>query len=152
MTARATAFDARAILFWAFAAILVWAPIPLGSNRPWAWMLLEVALYLLTAGWIVAWAIGLVEATDPVRKAWPAWALLGAWLLLQVLAIVPMPPSWVAVLSPESARAHALVRTLGVEPGAITLSIDPDASRISLFRTVAYGCVFFLALALLDRR
>ena len=38
-------FDLDAPLFWAFAALLVWAPIPLGSNRPWAWGFLEAAAF-----------------------------------------------------------------------------------------------------------
>src|SRR4051794_34454626 len=89
--------DASKALFWAFLGLLVWAPIPLGSNRPWAWTLLEIWVYLLVAVWVVLWSLGRIEATEPARAAWPAWILLGGWLLLQTLYVVPMPTTWIAV-------------------------------------------------------
>src|SRR6185437_3888546 len=140
------------ILFWALLALLVWTPIPLGSNRPWAWMVLEVWAYALLAAWILAWSAGLAEAPDALRRAWPAGLLLGAWLALQGLHVVPMPASWVAYLSPESARMHALVRDLGIHPGRETISIDPHASLVSLHKSLAYAAIFFLTLALVSRR
>lgn len=141
-----------AVLFWAFLALLVWVPIPLGSNRPWAWMVLEVWAYVLAAAWLLAWAVGRVEVSDALRGAWPAWILLGAWLALQGLHVVPMPESWVARLSPEAARMHALAADAGLRAHAETLSIDPHASLVSLHKSLAYAAVFFLTLALVSRR
>src|SRR5690348_4726513 len=141
-----------AVLFWAFLALLVWVPIPLGSNRPWAWMVLEVWAYVLAAAWLLAWAVGRVEVSDALRGAWPAWILLGAWLALQALHVVPMPASWVARLSPEAARMHALAGDVGIHAHGDTLSIDPHASLVSLHKSLAYAAVFFLALALVSRR
>lgn len=132
--------------------MLVWAPVPLGSNRAWAWAILEVGTYALVAAWLIAWGLGRVEATDALRRAWPAWIALGAWLALQALHVVSLPAGWVAVLSPESARMHALVAELGVAQSTATLSVDPEASRVSLLKSLAYAGVFFLALALLTRR
>ena len=145
-------FDAAALLFWPFLALLVWAPIPLGSNRPWAWMVLEVGSYALVACWLVLWAFGRVEVPVPLRRSWPAWILLGAWLVLQGLEVLPLPASWVAFLSPESARMHAMAADLGIRQATMTLSIDPEASRVSLLKSFAYASVFFLALALVSRR
>jgi O-antigen ligase len=139
-------------LFWAFLALLVWMPIPLGSNRPWAWMVLEVWSYGLLAAWLVAWALGRIDVPDPLRRSWPAWILLGAWLALQVVHVVPMPVSWIAVLSPESARMHGLAADLGIHRSTITLSIDRHASIVSLYKSFAYAAVFFLTLALVSRR
>ena len=139
-------------LFWAFVALLAWVPIPLGSNRPWAWMVLEVWAYSVLAAWLVAWALGRVEASEPLRRAWPAWLLLGVWLLLQVLHVVPMPAAWIEHLSPQAAAMHALAADVGHPPVTETLSIDPHASLVSLYKSLAYAAIFFLALALLSRR
>jgi putative inorganic carbon (HCO3(-)) transporter len=149
---RSLPVDASKVLFWAFLALLVWVPIPLGSNRPWAWTLLEIAVYVLLAAWVILWALGNVEVSDPCLRAWPAWAVLGAWFLVQIVHLVPMPGGWVAVLSPEAARMQAMVEDLGVHRTTMTLSVDPDAARISLFKTLAYVGVFFLALNLANRR
>ena len=64
-------FDADAPLFWAFAALLVWAPIPLGSNRAWAWGFLEAAAFLLVAAWVALWAWGRTRPTEALRASWP---------------------------------------------------------------------------------
>lgn len=143
---------AGVVLFWGFALLLVWIPIPLGSNRPWAWALLEVWTYALLGAWLVAWALGRVEVPQALRRAWPAWVLLATWLALQALHIVPMPASWIAHLSPEAARMHALTDAIGIHGAVETISIDPHASLVSLYKSLAYAAIFFLALALLSRR
>jgi O-antigen ligase len=145
-------FALDAPLFWAFAALLVWAPIPLGSNRPWAWGFLEAAAFVLAAAWLALWALGRVTAPRALVAAWPAAVFLAAWLAIQALHVVPLPASWVAALSPAAARAHALAADVGAASSAIPLSIDPEASRVSLLKSLAYAAIFFLALALVSRR
>jgi putative inorganic carbon (HCO3(-)) transporter len=145
-------FAPEKVLFWAFLGLLVWAPIPLGGNRPWAWMMLEIWAFALLAAWIVLWGFGAVTIPEPLKRAWPACALLLLWLAHQALHVVPLPPEWVAVLSPESARMQSMVEDLGIKKAAMTLSIDPQASRVALLKSIAYSAVFFLTLALVNRR
>ncbi len=136
----------------ALLVLLVWLPIPLGSNRPWAWTVLEVGVFGLLGAWLVAWAFDRVEPGGALMRAWPAWAALAAWVALQLLHVVPMPVGLVSLMSPSSARIHALVADAGIDPGWITLSIDPYASRVSLLKTLAYAAIFFLLLALINKR
>jgi hypothetical protein len=152
LSLRNFAFNPEKLAYWALLALLVWAPIPLGSNRAWAWMVLEVWVFALLAFWLFLWAFRLAEVPEPVKRAWPAWILLALWLALQALHLVPMPPDWISFLSPESARMQALVADLGIRRETMTLSIDPQASRVSLLKSLAYAGVFFLALALVNRR
>jgi len=144
--------DVEKLLFWAFLAFLVWVPFPLGSNRPWAWMVLEVFTFGMLALWVLLWAFGRAEVSKPVKRAWPAWILLLAWLALQALHVMPMPSEWVAALSPEAARMQGLVAELGIKRDSMTLSIDPYASKVSLLKSLAYVAVFFLTLALVNQR
>jgi O-antigen ligase len=140
------------ILFGLFLLLLVWVPIPLGSNFGLAWAALEIAAFCLTGAWFTLWATGRASVEDPLRRAWPAFALLGVWVLLQALHIVPMPRGWVEVLSPEAARVQALTDVLGTPREEYTLSIEPHASRMSLLKTLAYVAILFLALALVNSR
>jgi hypothetical protein len=39
-------FPFETALFWCWIALLIWAPIPLGSNRPWAWGPLQAGEFL----------------------------------------------------------------------------------------------------------
>ena len=74
------------------------------------------------------------------------------WLVLQALHVVPLPAGLVEFLSPAAGRIHALARDAGVEDGWTTLSIDPQASRVSLLKSVAYAGICFLTLALANKR
>jgi O-antigen ligase len=145
-------FDPEKALYWALLALLVWVPFPLGSNRGWAWAVMEVAAFALLAAWLALWAVGKVRMADPLRKAWPVFIVLGAWVIHQAVSIVPLPADWVAFLSPESARIHSITEILGIRRGAITISIEPHASRVALVKTLAYVTIFFLFLAVVNNR
>src|SRR5215468_7535505 len=75
-------------LFWAFLILLVWLPIPLGSNRSWAWSIMEVIAYALAAAWLILWSMGRASASEPLKRAWPALAVLGLVILLHILQLV----------------------------------------------------------------
>jgi putative inorganic carbon (hco3(-)) transporter len=143
---------ARAALFWVLVALLLWVPIPLGSNRVWAASVLELAVFALLACWLLLWWTGAARASQPLRRARPVLALLALWLLLSAFSLVPMPAAWVAFLSPEAARMHSLAEVLGAPREVMTLSVDPRASWLALLRSCAYAGVFFLVLALVDTR
>jgi putative inorganic carbon (hco3(-)) transporter len=133
--------------FALFAATLVWAPFPLGSNRPWAWTLLELALFAAAALWTVGWMRGQAGSLALLRAAAPALALFAAWLLYLLLHWLPLPAAWVETLSPRSAALHQLF-----PEASATLSVDPYASYVYWLKSCAYGVAFFLTLALANTR
>ena len=93
-------------LFVAFLILLVWLPIPLGSNRPWSWALMEVWIYLIAAVWLFKYARGRVTLTEPFRQARSALILLTLWLGYGLLQMIPLPGSVVAVISPNTAALY----------------------------------------------
>jgi O-antigen ligase len=145
-------FRSEGFLFWALLALLAWLPVPLGSNRGWAWAVMEVAAFAMVGWWLVLWAMGQARVADPLAKAWPAFALLGLYVLHQAFTTVPLPPGWVAFLSPESARIHSLTEILDIRRDWITISIEPHVSRVALMKTLAYVAILFLFLAVVNNR
>jgi len=139
-------------VFWALLALLVWLPVPLGSRRDWAVVVMAVWVFALLAAWILLWAFDRVRIGEPFRRAWPVFVLLGLFLLHQAVTVVPLPWEWVSWLSPESARMHALRELVGTRPDAITISVDPYATKMALAKTLAYAAVFFLFLAVANNR
>lgn len=140
------------LLFAGFLGLILWAPLPLGSNRPWAVAILEVWAYALALWWICGYAFGSQAVSPAFRRAWPAIALLMLWLFFVALQITPLPISWISSISPDAARMHALAHE---DAGALlhaTLSVDPDATYAFALQSVAYTCVFLLALLLVDDR
>lgn len=139
-------FRAGRPLLFGLLAVLAWAPLPLGSNRPWSEALLGVLIGLLLAAWGAALSLGRVSrGLEPRRLAWPA-ALFAAtclWAALQAGGIGPAGwhhPAW-------AAAAEALGEAL---PGAIAL--DPDRAWDSLATLPVAAAAFFLATQLCRKR
>ena len=126
-------FDRAA--FWLFAALVVLAPVPLGSNRPWAWSMLEMGVFGAGLLWLAGYARHEVRASLAVRAALPALFLLALWLLFLLLQWMPLPRELVRVLSPRAAELYAAVDYIR-DGGSITLSSPPfdekqEAERVA---------------------
>ena len=143
-------FDQAA--FWLLAALIVWAPIPLGSNRPWAWALLEAWIFAIGLLWVAA--LVRREVTVPatmLRHAAPVLVLLVLWLCYLLLQWIPLPADWVRLLSPRAAEIHAGAAYLDAGRRA-TLSLDPNATFEFWLKSCAYALAFVLTLLLVRRR
>ena len=136
-----------------FLALLVWAPFPLGSNRGWAWTILEAGLFLSAALWTIGWMQRRHGSLALVRAAWPALALLGVWLAYLALHWTPLPVNLVRALSPQAAAVHALAAPYAAPASTwITLSLDANASFVFWLKSCAYATAFCLTLALANTR
>lgn len=143
-----TEHTADRAIFVVFLLLLVWAPIPLGSNRPWAVAILEVGLFALAIAWLWLWAFGQVRIHAPFRKAWPAIALLGCWLLLLLVQITPIPDGLIRLVS----ATRAAILPLEPLSSMHALSLDRYASIDFILKTCAYAAAFCLTLVLVRER
>ncbi|RLA19257.1 MAG: hypothetical protein DRQ62_12155 [Gammaproteobacteria bacterium] len=136
-------------LFVSFLLLLIWIPLPLGSNRVFAWSLMEMAIFIIAIIWLWQYRQGKRVLPTAFRKAWPALVILGIWLAYIGFQILPLPPQWIAAISPQSAAMHALVEEASGEPFKrwITISVAPDITAQAFVKSVAY--VLFFALTLL---
>jgi len=138
-------------LFICYLALLLWVPIPLGSNRPWSWMVLELWVFALAIWWLVGFARGTNHRSRALKGAWPALLCGGLWLGYVWLQLLPLPLDLLRVLSPEAARWHGIA-AWPVQTGVAPLSLDQFATRDGALKSTAYIAFFVLSLALLDRR
>ena len=129
----------RHFLFWSLITIAVLAPLPFGSNRPWAWALLSLFVGLL----VVAWAIAAARDRSMIRIEWRRsrlivvpFAILIFWFLIQASGLTP--ESWHHPLWQDASNA------LGISLAG-TISLNPEASHMAVMRLLAYGGVFWLA-------
>jgi O-antigen ligase len=127
---------------WVFAgllALLVWAPLPLGSNRYWAIGLLLSFALILVAGLCWTWRGHVDAALSRLHQfRWPL-VLLGAMVLLSWAQTVPLPSPWVAFLSPMAAVVQEPASTM-------TLSIDVFQSRTMAALAFTYFAIFIMAI------
>lgn len=137
------------VLFWGLLLVLLWAPLPLGSNRPWAAALLFLCLWALLGSLLLAaaWHPGAAQLLlQRLRRAWLPLALLAGFALLVVAQLLPW---WPAPLR-EAWLPLALAPDLPASAGPLTL--DVAATRRYLLATLSYAAAFVLVLALAHTR
>ena len=134
---------ANALVFRLLLAMVVLAPLPLASNRPWAWSLLA----LLTGGLVGAWSLLVLTGrsrapvpTERLRSALILFVLALAWAGCQLLTVVPS--DWWHPLWAEAAAA------LGAERVSGMISVDPALTLTAAMRLLCYGAIFWLAVQL----
>ena len=128
--------------------LLLWSPIPLGSNRPWSAALLMLGIFLLAGCWLCLYSLGKVAIPAPFILAKPcllALALSVAWNGVQ---LIPLPENWVDALSPYATEVYA--SELKMQGHSVPLSVDVDASLFSLLKGTAYLVFFGLVLLVVD--
>ena len=145
VTSRSHGIKRNRAQLWAFFALIIYAPLPLGSNRPWA-----LALLGLLTGCLLIWNLwrpGKASVTPVWESARVPFALLGLWLALLVIQIIPMPSGWVGALG-----QNALGESDGLNSTLATISIDPYSTRLYLFKACILTGVFWLSCNLIDSR
>lgn len=122
---------------------LVMLPLLLGGARPWFWSLVAgiFALGLLRSVWI-----GTEFRTAKTPKKW--LLILGLLLAYPLLQALPLPPSWIAHLSPHLMLWHDLAGNAARAPAhSFSISYEPLVSFCS-----GLWWVFLAGYALLLRR
>lgn len=106
--------------FYFLLFLIVFLPIPLGSNRPWAWSFFEIAIATISilSVWSVSPAI-LLERLKQQRVLLSLLLLTQLYVAFQLIAI-----------------------------GDVRISVDPEQTKISLLKGVCY-CLFGFCTAVL---
>ena len=143
--------DTTRWIFVFYLALLGWAPVPLGSNRPWAWALLALWVFALALGWLAGRIRGGQSHSAILHHSWPMLGCGLLWLCYVWLQLVPLPVEILKILSPQAARWHiaaAAPATLGAAP----LTLDRYATLEAACKSTAYLTFFALSLILLRDR
>lgn len=134
----------ESLLFAAYLAILVWAPLPFASNRIWAGALLAGLVGAVLFGWLLLYLFGRAEINREVwRRAQLPLALLLLVQLWVFMQIQYLPRTLVEVLSPQAYAWH-------IKEGWLSLSLDREFSKYYLLRGCTFTAGFFLTLALVN--
>ena len=122
-------------VFGLFLLLMLWLPIPLGSNRPWAWAILELTTFTLLIALVIFCSTSVFKS---IRENKFVFILSLLFIAAQVITIIPLPYQLVETLRPD--------RTLGVEQSLLpylSMSFDVAQSKIALLKTVAYFVYFY---------
>src|SRR5437588_760901 len=119
-------------LFHAFLALLLWIPLPFGSNVAWASSFMEAWVFLIAGLWLVQYYRGKVSLSRPFVRAWPVTACLLAALLWILVQALPLPAGALGLLSPRALAIHSSTHSYP------SLSLDVHATRQAALQTLAY--------------
>ncbi|HXU93252.1 MAG TPA: O-antigen ligase family protein [Gallionella sp.] len=144
MNSRTSQFEDR--LFYALLALLVWLPLPMGSNRPWAEAILELGTAGLSLLWIMGRQRSRVTVGHAFNGAHPVLWLLAAWLVYLSAQLIPLPATVRQLISPESVAMYRLAGNAGWAP----LSLHPYATFLFWLKSVAYVSLFVLTLLMVN--
>jgi O-antigen ligase len=136
-----------------FALVLLavlFVPIPLGSNRPYAWFGFQTYVY----GVLALWALGSIMYSGPRPLSSAARRILAVfaiWLGLLYVETVSLPGAVVETLNPlvYSLQQDLALVNIGT---AKTLSIDKGSTLNEFLKYGSYVAVFGLALATINSR
>ncbi|MFZ2267520.1 MAG: O-antigen ligase family protein [Azonexus sp.] len=132
-------------VFLGLLALLVWVPLPLGSNRTWAVGILIVFSQLLLLGAVYVWRRDLPAAMARLAGfKWPL-VLLTSFCGLVCLQLIPLPASLLGLISPE---------TLAVQQGVSTLQLSLDPAQTSIYAALSFAyfsCFLVAVLTIRDK-
>lgn len=140
--------DGTAWIFVLYLGLLVWAPVPLGSNRAWAWALLVLWTLALALWWLAGCIRGKRTYPAILGEAWPMLLCGALWLGYVWLQLLPLPVEILKALSPQAARWHGAAAA----PAALAaapLTLDAYATLEAACKSTAYLVFFALSLILL---
>lgn len=130
---------------WALFALIVYTPLPLASNRPWA-----IALLSLLTSVVLLWTLWQASGRSIVKSfsvARVPFVLLGLLVLLLVAQIIPMKEVCVSCYN------YQLVNGLNSRYFDNTaISIDPYLTRLYLAQTCILSAIFWLVIQLVNSR
>lgn len=143
--------DGTRWIYVLYLLLIVWVPVPLGSNRPWSWAVLEVWVLFLSLAWLAGFIRGKYFCGPILHDARAVLLCAAAWLGYVWLQMLPLPIEILAWLSPQAARWHgvaALPDLLATAP----LTLDRYATLDGACKSTAYIAFFVLSLVLLQNR
>jgi O-antigen ligase len=140
-------------IFYGIIGLLTFAPLAFGSVHVWAYTSIEVGLFSLLLLWFIRQLV-FNEKDELVWIKAPLvlyMALFLVWLCFQVL---PLPSSWVALLSPGTHAAKLTATNLldqisgnrFLSGSSMTLAAYIHPALVAFFKLVAYAGMFFLVL------
>ncbi len=134
--------SAERAIFVALAILLAIAPLPFGSDRPWAWSLVAMIVGVLLVAWGAVAAVSRDHQPASIRPILPAVVLFVLVIVWAAAQTAPIGPAgWRHDLWTESAAV------LGTGMAA-PVSLEPFETWTALMRLLSYGGVFLLTFQL----
>lgn len=130
--------------YYTFLALIFWVPIPLGSNHPWSWSIIQIVVFFLLS---IHLCLAIKNKKDIFKKLSPYKYLLIGFLIVQcwlILQYIPLPNTILYTLSPNLADVYQYFPN-----DWRTFSLDPSETRVASYKGLSYFCIMLLSILLI---
>ncbi|EGA68798.1 O-antigen polymerase [Vibrio sinaloensis DSM 21326] len=131
--------------FYLLLGLIIWLPIPLASNRVWAWSIAEAWIAIQSLLLIASYVI--TKTPFPFARVWRfSWLLipLGVFQIWVGFQLIPLSIPTLEQISPSAAELYLQV---GSSTGAI--SLDTHATKTAWVKGLSYTLFAFNAAVLI---
>lgn len=136
------------ILFVVLLLLLLWLPLPWGSNRPWAELLFGSITGLLCTCYLLSqFFMRGEQAFSPSRYFWPL-LLWMAWLVWVALQLVPLDFQQLQSFSPAAAKLYADAFPASHAQTNWPISIFPNLTYHRWLLSLGYFSLYIVTLGL----
>lgn len=136
-------------IFFAFLGLMVWAPLPYGSNRLWSLSLLELGIFSLLAVWFYLRINHPTPLAGLVKENTLPWIFFSLWILYPLFQLIPFPREVLNLLSPSTV---AIVEFSGGSSDWHPITLDVFATFSTWMKGITYLGGFWLTLVLARSR
>lgn len=142
-------FNIEKILFFLFLALLVWMPLPVGSNRVWFLSIAEIWLFILSVMLLFICWQGKLKIPEVWHNTKIIHYLFIGYLSFIFFQLIPLPASFVDLLSPRRLISFRLVF-----PDEQWLSLSENHNETASFfvESIFYYLFFIFTLLLVNSR
>jgi O-antigen ligase len=145
---KATESPVESKLFYTFLALLVWLPLPFGSNRVWAEAIFELWVAAISLFWLREYYFNRVSVNKVFSGARFVLVLLLLWLVYVILQLIPLPEAFRIILSARSVEIYQQSGQMGWLP----ISLLPYETFLFWLKSIAYVALFGLTLLLVNSK
>ena len=142
-------FELEKIIFYLFLALLVWMPLPVGSNRVWFLSIAEIWLFILSILLLFVFWQGKLQIPGVWYKAKVLHYMFMGYLAFIFFQLIPLPAFLVELISPNRLITFRLVFPEGQW---LSLSENHYESLSFFVESVFYYLVFIFTLLLINSR
>jgi len=129
-----------------FLALIFWLPLPLGSNRAWAWSIMEIWAFFLAFATLIQIYRHKISLPASIATGKPVLWLLALFLIWTGIQTIPLPHSVLQIIAPHTAQVLAA----SDQTGYASIALDPYLTAKSMLKGIAYISIMLLMLTLMD--
>ncbi|MBC7364465.1 MAG: O-antigen ligase family protein [Candidatus Aminicenantes bacterium] len=146
----------KEVIFIFLCLIIFLLPLPFGGTEEWAVFGLELIVFSLGLVYFFSQLCSKQINQQPDRSTLPlpVLILLLLFLFISIIQIIPLPQSWLKVISPSTLawRKTLVELNLAAESKYQTISLSPWSSAYEMVKFIAYGIFAFLLSKVVDSK